>query len=453
MLTKSRLLVAAAVAPLLLTACLDSSTSNPYGPSGPTANLQVLHASPDAPAVNVLIDGQPALNDLDYAQGTGELWIAAGSHTVTIQAQTPSGPTTLVGPTSVDLQQGNDYVIVAEGPAASIGTVVFSHPLSVVAATATRVQVLHAAPNSPAVAVYLTAPAADLTTATPLGTGSVAFMGGIGPNDVPQGAYELRITPAGATAPVLFDSGTINLIGGTDLVVTALQNTGPGPSPLMLSVVDAYGNDSQLFDVATPANVRVVHDSPDAPPVSVIANGNVATPLVPTLAYEGSTAYLPLTPGFYTFNVTPAGSTSQVLAMQALTLYAGTEQTIYALGNLATMTAQVSWDDRRRVATAAKLRIIDGSPTAGLVDIYVTTTGANIASLTPTYAGVPFTGDTGFQGFAAGSYDVTVTPAGSKTAAIGPVNISIITTGIYTMVVRDAPGGGAPYGFILLDDL
>ena len=265
----------AALAALTLSACNDGYNDN-Y-PVGPLANVQFVHASPDAPNVAVLIDGQPFLHKLHYGEGTGEIQIPAGSHTVTVSALNPTGPATVIGPTTINFQQGSDFVVVAEGPVAAISAQVYPHVLSTVAATSTRVQVVHAAPQAPSVDVYLTAPGAALASSTPAGT--VAFQAAIGPTDVPAGAYEIRITPAGATTPVLYDSGTITLSGGTNLLISALQNTGPGPSPVVLGVVDAYGGTSRLYDVATPANLRVVHDSPDAPAVAVLANGNTASPL------------------------------------------------------------------------------------------------------------------------------------------------------------------------------
>jgi hypothetical protein len=84
--------------------------------------------------------------------------------------------------------------------------------------------------------------------------------------------------------------------------------------------------------------------------------------------------------------------------------------------------------------------------------VYVTAPGASIATATPALTNVPFRAESGYLSLAAGSYDVTVTPAGTKTAAIGPATITIANGGVYTAAARDAVGGGPPFGLILLDD-
>jgi hypothetical protein len=446
----------AVLAPLLLSACYGDHNGN-YGYngySGPAANLQVQHASPDAPALIVLVDGQQQFDELHYGEGTGELQIPAGSHTLSIQALTAGGPVTVIAPASVNFAQNNDYVVIALGPYASLSTSTYSHALSTVAPTATRIQIVHAAPAAPAVAVYLTAPAADLSSSTPLGSGSLAFMGAIGPNDVPSGSYEIRLTPAGSTTPVLFDSGTITLSGGSDFVVTLLQNVGPGTAPIVLGTVDSFGDNATLFDVSTPATVRVVNASPDAPAldVSAINSSDLAIEIGAQLAYEGFTPYQPLPPTNYTIQFSPVSNVNQIVTSLPLTLNAGSQQTIYALGLYASLGTQVTWDDRRRIATGAKLRIFQALPDVAFVDIYLTPPGAGIASMAPTFAGMPFAADTGFQQFAAGSYDLTVTTAGTQNILIGPTTLNVINTGLYTVVARDAPGGGAPDGLILMDD-
>lgn len=414
--------------------------------------VQVLHASPDAPKVNVLVDGTTAISNLDFGQGSGVALLPPGAHTVTVQAQTPGTATTVIGPASLSLDATTQYIVIAEGAVANLGPVIFTRPVTPVASGQARVQVFHAAPSAPAVDVYVTAPGANLANASPVGTFS--FKGTIGPASVPAGSYEIRVTVAGHPQTVVFDSGSVTLPAGADLLIAAEQNTGPGSAPITLAVTDPAGNNSQILDVSTPATVRVIHDTADAPAVSVYANDTFVTPVVPSLAFPNFTPYVSVSPAtsLTSVQVTPAGNPGTVVINAKLALNAGTQYSVYAVGTLATIAPLVTTDDRRRLATQAKVRIIHGSPSAGPVDIYVTARGAGIATATPVLTSVPFKADTGFLSVPAGSYDVTVTPAGSKTAAIGPATITVTNSGIYTAVARDHVGGGAPLGLILLDD-
>jgi len=446
-----------ALMPLLLAACYDHNDG--YGccgigpnppPTGPQASVQFVHASPDAPPVNVLIDGSIAIPNLDYGQGTGEQQISAGSHTIEIQALTPGSVTTVTGPTTMTLVANTDYVFAAEGPVASISAQTYSHPLAVVGPNSSQVQFVNAAPNAGSVAVYLTAPGADLTSSTPFGT--VAFQAAVGPTQIPAGQYELRVTAAGAPATVLYDSGTIFLEGGTDFVFSAMQNEGPGTATIFVAAVDAVGDSQRLYDVSTPVDVRVVNDSPTAPPLAVIANGNTAAPLAASVAYGGASVYAPLTAGTVGIAITPASNASDTLLGQSFQFGAGGSYTIYAVGPYSGLQTLVTRDFNRRYATQAKLRFLNGSQSAGLVDVYLTPPGTSIASVAPTYSGVGFPNDTGFVSYAAGTYELTITPSGSQTPSIGPTSISLSDAGVYTAVLRDAAGGGTPPGIDYLDD-
>src|SRR5580658_4726424 len=64
-------------------------------PSGTYANLQVVNTSFDAPPMDVLLDGRALVQHLDYGQGTAELSIPLGSHTIIVQIETPGDPTTV----------------------------------------------------------------------------------------------------------------------------------------------------------------------------------------------------------------------------------------------------------------------------------------------------------------------------------------------------------------------
>ncbi|MCZ8131165.1 MAG: DUF4397 domain-containing protein [Steroidobacteraceae bacterium] len=444
------LALAAATASLFLVACSGSPDSRPSPPPFPTTEVRFLHASPDAPPVDIVVAGSPLFQNLDYRQGTPFATVPVGSTEVAVRARTPGNPVTVIGPTNVNLAAGRQYTVIASGAVAGLAPLVLDRANTAVAPGAVRVQVVHAAPAAPAVAVYVTAPDANLAASAPLGTFS--FRQSLGPVEVTAGTYQIRVTPAGSASPVLFDSGPVPLAAGADLLVTAVQNTGRGAAPIALAVTTAAGANSVILDRATRAGIRVVHASPDTPAVRVVANDNTAAPLVASLAFPQATPYVEVPARAYNLKVSPVANPGVIAIEANATLAAGIDYTVYAFGRLASIGATVTVDDRRPFATQARVRVLHGSPTAGPVDVYVTAPGASIATLQPTIPNFAFRADSGFVSLAAGAYDVTVTPAGSKTPAIGPARIQVANRGVYTIVARDAPGGGAPLGVILLDD-
>jgi hypothetical protein len=429
---------------LFLTAC-NSDEKVPTPPA--ITKVQVLHASPDAPAVNITI-GSTNFTGVDYKSGTAALALFAGTKTVKVDGIVPGGTATVIGPVDVNFMEKKLYSIVAIGDVATIHPLILEQPDTPVAGGSVRLRLVHAAPMAPRVDVYLTAPGASLSGAAPVGTFS--FEENLGPVEVMADNYQVRVTAAGTTT-VVFDSGTIALERGKNLLIAAVQNTGTGSAPISLVVQDG-SKSTQILDAATPAALRVVHASPDAPAVDVVVNDDFANPLVSNLSFPEFTPFVNVAPATYNVKVTDSATQTLVPINASVNPAAGISYTVLAVGNLAAIEPLIVADDPRRVATAAKVRIIHASPTAQNVDIYVTAPGASIASLAPTLANVPFKANTGFLSLAAGSYDVTVTPAGSKTAAIGPATIAVTAGGVYTAVARDAPGGGVPLGLILMDD-
>ena len=464
-MTSGKLYAGILAASILLSACDsdDDIAALAVTPTSERTLLQIVHAVPDAPAVDIpgLIAG------LAFGEATVWIPVDAGTASVQVDARVPGGSTTVIPTTELTIDADDNYTVIAVGEAASgtIAPIVVANPASPPAAGNFRVNVVHAAPNAnnveadDAVDIYVTAPGADLSAAAPIAGGATPFGASSGPLEVPAGDYQIRATAPGA-ATAVFDSGPVALAEGADLVVVAIDNTGPGAAPISLLVADGLGGFS-ILDAATPAEVRVVHAVPDAPAVDVFINDNMAAnaPALSNLAFAevqpGPNLYAELAPGLNNVLVTASGNPG-VIAIPAtdLDLAAGGQYTVYASGTFATIAPFVTEDDDRSIVTEAQVRILHLAPSAGLVDIYVQAPATDINMVDPTLEDVDFLADTGYLSLAGGDYEVTVTLADTKTAAIGPLVINIVEGGVYTAAARDPDPNLAndSFGLILLDD-
>ncbi len=455
-----RLFSGLSIAVLLFAAgCSDGdgspSTAQPQDPQ-PTSTLEIVHASPDAPDVDVRVAGLNVASGVPY-KGVRTIPYEVGDYQVEVVGNVPGGAVTVIPAAgqpapSLPIGENERVTVVAAGEVASIAPIVLTDTPPAVADDEVRLRVLHAAPNAPAVEVYVTAPGDPL--GAPLGTFAFGETLTTDAVVVPEDTYRIRVAVPGSPPTVVYDSGAIDLPGGADLLVAAVTNTATGASPV--SLLATTGTTTlEFLDVDTPSDVRVVHASPDAPNVDVVANDDFASRPVVDLAFGEGTDYLGLPPGSINVKVVPTGADTPVVIDADLALAQGESYSVYATGLLADIAPLVLVDDTRRVATEARVRILHASPSAGAVDIYVVPggTGGNLSGAEPAFSGVPFLADTGYVGLAPGSYDVVVTGEGSTVPAIGPVTLTLDGGGLYTAAAIDQVNGGVPPTLLLLDDL
>lgn len=452
-----------AVAVTALAGCSSGSSSRP-APDTTEVDFEIVHASQDAPPVNLIVNGEEAVSGADFGQAAF-LTANAGEITVEVEAIIPGGNATPITATE-DFADGQRVTVFAANDVANIGPILLIDDQPEIPATDVRLRLVHAASNVTPVAdmvnVYISGPADPLPAAptTTFMFGDVVEL----PSLVPAGDYRVRVTPSTSTT-VVYDSGPVPLAGGSDLVVAAIANVGPGAAPIKLLVLT--GSEALTLastgDVPTPADVRVGHIAADVVPVDVIANDDLVNRPVEGLEYGQVTGYLPIPEGPINFKVVGAGSDgpAAIDTLDTVSLEAGVTYSVFAVGlgsadpaSPEALTAQIYEDNPRRINTEGRARIVHGSPSAGLVDIYVVEFGTDIADLDPDYANVEFLQETGYVSLQAGvSYDVIVTAPGSKTPAIPVATIAAEAGGIYTAIAADATGGGAPIGLILADDL
>ncbi|MEH6581211.1 MAG: DUF4397 domain-containing protein [Halioglobus sp.] len=441
----------------LLVACgSDSSDRNGNGngnvdpaptPTPEAAQLRITHASADAPAVNVYLGGERQFEGVDFKQSSGLVNIAEpGTFEVEVRGILPDGSeVTVIGPVDITLEGGERTDVFAIGNLFNdAGEITIAAALLEPVAiedgiTDVRVSVLHAAPEVPAVDIYVTAPGDDLANTSPI---TAAFGDSAGPVAIEADTeYQIRITPNGSS-DVVFDSGTVSFPAGTELVLAAVENTFKlSPSPVTLLAVGP-DSASEVVDVNTGASVRVVHNSADTPAVDVLVNGGEA---IDALTFPNSTAFDALQAPAGTYNVVVAADVDNSIAPidVDVTLEQTKSYTVIAVGSLneSSIAPILLETNRRNIATAALVEVIHGSYLVAAeipVDIYLTVDGV-IADVDPAVTGLAYQESTGQLPVAPGDYWITVTASGDKSVVAFDSGGTLALDGNvnYTIIARD----------------
>ncbi len=186
-------------------AMADCATALGIGAEG-DACINVVHASPDAPNVDIYLDGQLALSNLAFGWYGGWVAVPAGEHQVQVTA-TGTAPETAVIDATVTVEPGMAYHIAATGYLADITPQIYPVDVSPIEDGSARVRVIHTVPDAPAVDVAVTG--GDVLVP------NLAFPTASAYLTVPAGTYDLEVRVAGTEDVVLplpgtaFDAGTV----------------------------------------------------------------------------------------------------------------------------------------------------------------------------------------------------------------------------------------------------
>lgn len=428
-----------ATSALLLVGCDDDDNDNDVT----QARVQAVHASPDAPLANVLVNGSAALSGVDYATASGYVPLSEGQNGIQVDVQLPGGEVATVIPNTVlDLDSSLLYTVMVVGqadPSAEFAV----EPLVVTRSAAgdgdtsnVDVQVVHASPGVPDVDLHVTGPDDVIDPASALAT--LGYKDSTGVVSVPAADYRVRLTLAG-TDTVAFDSGTVPLPAGAELTIAAIPNVNKSAtatlSPVKLLVMDGTAS-SVIYDAGEIAQVRVGHLSSDAPEVDVALNGSEA---ISDLVFTDVTGYVDLAAtaydiGVYAFN---DPNTLQIDA-QGVAFDKGLDYSVYAINALANIEPLVVVDDRRSVVTSASLSVIHAASVsaAAVVDVYLTGS-SDITNSDPALPSFAYKDIVKQVYVAGGTYFVTVTAPGTKDVILGPTEITVENGKVYKAIATN----------------
>jgi Domain of unknown function (DUF4397) len=177
------------------------------------AFVRVVHASPDAPNVDVWVDGEAVLTDVPFTAVSDYLTLPAGTYNVQVTA---TGSTDPVIDADLTLEAGISYTVAATGLLADITVTVLVDDRMPASGQA-KLRVFHASPSAPSevdVAV----------TDGPILVEALAFPEATDYLTVDAGTYPLEIRAAGETAAAL--SLEASLEAGENYTAIAMDDPG-----------------------------------------------------------------------------------------------------------------------------------------------------------------------------------------------------------------------------------
>ena len=162
------------------------SVDDPAGNMG-GARVRVVHASPDAPAVDVWVEGGRVFENVAFEEITDFVEVPAGTYNVQV---VPAGATEpVVIEADLSLMAATDYTVIATDALANISPVVLTASGGGPAAGNVWVRFFHGSPDAPAVDIAV--------TGGPVLFENVAFQSGTDYVEVPAGTYDLEARIAG----------------------------------------------------------------------------------------------------------------------------------------------------------------------------------------------------------------------------------------------------------------
>ncbi|MEO1286487.1 MAG: DUF4397 domain-containing protein [Chloroflexota bacterium] len=337
------------------------------------ATVRVAHFSPDAPAVDVYVNDEVAIEALEFTEVTSFIELPADTYSVAVAPAGTSLDDAVIG--SVDLTlEADDAITVAAVGSVEDGTLtatIVAEDYSPIDSGSARITFLHTIENESALDLVGSSILLVQAVRYPDGSGDGAFT-----RDVPAGRYNFEANIAESDTTVRVGNGVEIEDGQYYLIVALGPQANEGelliitPEGLSLDEDEMMGDDTDMSDEEDmdddseemsdeedmdepmamleegTAMIRVAHFSPDAPAVDIYVNGEVA---VAGLEFPEVTPFLGLAGDTYSVAVAPADTSidDAVIGPVDITIEDDTNTTVAAIGSLddETLSATVFTED------------------------------------------------------------------------------------------------------------
>ena len=191
--------------------------------SGTNAELRLVQGSPDAPQVNLLVDGKSVAGNLGYSNATGYVSVTSGSRHIQV---VPVSGATPIFDQSISFTSSSNRTLLLTGPVASLNTVMLTDGGTTATTGDGYVRVVNASPAMGSADVYIVQAGSGIGGVQPVAA-ALAFDKDTGYKLTAAGNYQVFMTTPGTTSALL-NTGSISLTSGQNQTIVALDGVSGG---------------------------------------------------------------------------------------------------------------------------------------------------------------------------------------------------------------------------------
>jgi hypothetical protein len=193
------------------------------GGSRSTGQVRFVAVSPNAPALNLVVDGKTLFSNLAYSNSSDYLALAVGSRHI---RAIPVNGTAPILDSTVAVGASTYQTMLLAGPASQVQPVLLTDGGTTATSGNGSVRLVNASETMGAADVYLVPAGTSLASVQPVAAG-LGFEKNTGYQAVAVGSYEAFLTAPG-TKNVFLATGPINLTASQNQTVVALDSISGG---------------------------------------------------------------------------------------------------------------------------------------------------------------------------------------------------------------------------------
>jgi hypothetical protein len=426
----------ACIAALALTACTGESQFPT--PSGEGV-VRGMNAIPGAPTVTFKIE-ERVLGVLPYKNSSTPASYDNFSYNFNFDIQVPGeDDPQRIASVATQIENDREYVFVLSGSLANPVVTTWDTALRDWGGTETvfEARFAHLAGSLADVDVYFynesgPAPVQGEQVAT-LSYGDVMDIA-----DFEEGSYVVLVTAAGDIGTVYHESSAVLIDARSSQLISIFDGNANDTSPYILQSMSSTGQARRWPDPAYPPTIRFIHGATTLPAVDIYDDEALTSLVATNLSVGETTGDIETEVGEVTWYFTPTGSTATVLLSQTTASPLGTRLDLYIAGTTDDWGVLGLANDRAPADTSAKVSLFHSVFEASAMDLYLVDRGVAIADgALPTVSLVNYGASTNTLELAAGSYDLFVTTAFTKTVLGGPYELDVVLGDVVFLLAYD----------------